>query len=250
MNHETGRQIQVQGMAYAPTNEQGVVFLFGRLASRPQFTIERVQKGFPDCIARWQGKAYRIEFEQRASNFKQHGHDPKGADIIVCWENDWGLRPTEYKHIKIIDLKRHVGAQPRIFAVGCVEPAGKDLDSKDMAIWNVPKTAQVDDLVLIYRAGKDAGMIKDIWRIVGPFYDGEKEGWRPGLQAGLKLVARLKNPVTFSELAKDATTRSLGVVRKRFRGNTDITDDWDAIYSRIVSKNQSAKRLLRNYVAD
>ena len=29
-----GRPIKLDGMAYAPTNEQGVVFLFGRLAPR------------------------------------------------------------------------------------------------------------------------------------------------------------------------------------------------------------------------
>jgi hypothetical protein len=59
-----GRPIKIDGMAYAPTNEQGVVFLFGRLAPRLGFHVEHVQTGFPDCIARRRGKICRIEFDR------------------------------------------------------------------------------------------------------------------------------------------------------------------------------------------
>jgi len=63
-----GRLIKINGMAYAPTNEQGVVFLFGRLAERLGFTIEHIQTRFPDCTARREGGKCYIEFEYRASN--------------------------------------------------------------------------------------------------------------------------------------------------------------------------------------
>src|ERR1039458_8702445 len=67
---EVGRQITVRGMTYAPTSEQGVVFLFGRLAPALGFCIERVQIRFPDCLATRRGKKYRIEFEYWASDFR------------------------------------------------------------------------------------------------------------------------------------------------------------------------------------
>ena len=48
MEARTGRQIKIDGMTYAPTNEQGVVFLFGRLAPRLGFCVEHVQTRCPD----------------------------------------------------------------------------------------------------------------------------------------------------------------------------------------------------------
>lgn len=58
-------------MDYAPDNEQGVVFLFSHLA-RKKFglRVERVQTGFPDCIAYRGDKRIRIEFEFKSKNFK------------------------------------------------------------------------------------------------------------------------------------------------------------------------------------
>ena len=106
---ELGRQITIPGMAYAPVTELGVVFLFGRLARRLGFCVEIVKPQFPDCIATRRGKRYRIEFELFASNYN---HDPKGADIIVCWENDWESRQKKYRHLEIISLKSYVGAGP------------------------------------------------------------------------------------------------------------------------------------------
>ena len=111
--------------------------------------------------------------------------------------------------------------------------------------------AQVDDLVLMYRAGKGAALIKDIWKIVGPFKTYGKrnaEGRWPGLQAGLSLVGRLKKPLTYAELAEDKLMRRLGIVRKRFIGKTDITKDWPSFYKKIVGKNPAAKQLLIKYV--
>ena len=99
MGNVTGRQIKIIGMAYAPSSEQGVVFLFGRLAPTLGFCVENVQIRCPDCTARRRGKLFRIEFEYWASDFERHGHRPNGADIIVCWENDWESRPYPYSSI-------------------------------------------------------------------------------------------------------------------------------------------------------
>jgi hypothetical protein len=251
---KVGRPIMVKGMAYAPTNEQGVVFLFGRLAPRLGFHVEHVQVHLPDCTARRRGKLYRIEFEFWASHFDEHRHHPRGADIVVCWENDWESRPAKYRHLEIIDLKRHVGALPRVFVVGCKDPEdARHLNSKRKADWSVPKNAQVDDLVVMYRVGNQGACIRDIWKIVGPFKEFPKnnpEGRKPGLQAGIKLVARLAHPLTFAELVRDSSTRALGVVKKRFIGTTDITDDWAVFYKKIVTLNHAVRKPLADYLPD
>lgn len=239
-----GRPIKLDGMAYAPTNEQGVVFLFGRLTPRLGFHVESVQNGFPDCIARRRGKTYRIEFEYRASNYE--GHPPRGADIIVCWENDWEHRPKKYRHLEIIDLKRYVGALPRVFVVGCDEVVrGKALNKWANVDWSVPSNAQVDDLIVMYRKSP-ASEIRDLWRIVGPFFNDKK--W--GLQAWLRLVTRLEVPLRYDDLKNDPTTRNLSIVRKQFQGKSDITDDWPLLYAKILKLNPKVKTALRQYRPD
>jgi len=138
--------------------------------------------------------------------------------------------------------------------VGCHEARqGAELDASTKIEWSVPAIAQVDDLIVMYRAGKGASQIKDIWKLVGPFktYGKQnKEGRWPGLQAGLQLVARLEHPLTYSELASDKIMCRLPVVRKRFIGKTDITSDWPAIRRKIVLKNPSVESTLKKYAAD
>jgi hypothetical protein len=103
-----GDLINFRGLVYSPVNESGVVFLFGKVVEDLNMYIEEIKPGYPDCIARrfvgngWERVA--IEFELNARNFVQHKHDPKGCDIIVCWENDWQDIPKEY-NIEIIELK-------------------------------------------------------------------------------------------------------------------------------------------------
>jgi hypothetical protein len=97
-----GPPINFRGLRHSPINEQGVVFLFGMVSYELGFIVEAIQAGYPDCEAkrcvdqqnqRWQ--RVRIEFEFWSSNFKDHGHDPGGCDLIVCWEHDWPDCPLE-----------------------------------------------------------------------------------------------------------------------------------------------------------
>jgi hypothetical protein len=94
-----GDLINFRGLVYAPLNEQGVVFLFGRVAHDLNMYVEEIKPGFPDCIARrFVGKGWervRIEFEHCSSNFLAHKHDPQSCDIIVCWKHDWPNCPIE-----------------------------------------------------------------------------------------------------------------------------------------------------------
>ena len=105
-----GEPIDFRGLRHAPINEQGVVYLFGMVSRELGFYIESVQQGFPDCEGKvlhdakknlW-AKA-RIEFEYKASNFQEHGHDPAQCDFIVCWISDWPDCP-----IDVIELKSEI----------------------------------------------------------------------------------------------------------------------------------------------
>jgi hypothetical protein len=102
-----GDLINFRGLVYAPLNENGVIFLFGKIVHDLNMYIEEIKPGFPDCIARrFVGKGWErvaIEFEHSSSNFKTHGHDPNQCDIIVCWEHDW---PD--CSIEVIELKSEI----------------------------------------------------------------------------------------------------------------------------------------------
>jgi hypothetical protein len=102
-----GDLINFRGLVYAPINENGVIFLFGKIADDLNMYIEEIKPGYPDCIGRrYNGKGWEkvaIEFEYKSSNFKLHKHDPKDCDIIICWENDWKDCPLE-----IIELKTEI----------------------------------------------------------------------------------------------------------------------------------------------
>jgi hypothetical protein len=94
---------------YAPTNESGVVCLFGAMAEQLGFMVVRIQTEFPDCEAiRLVGKdryqPVRIEFEYESRNFLKHNHDPEMCDLIVCWEHNWKECPLE-----VVELRGKIG---------------------------------------------------------------------------------------------------------------------------------------------
>jgi len=102
-----GDVINFRGLIYAPLNENGVVFLFGKVVQDLNMYVEEIKPGFPDCIARrFTGKGWervRIEFEFSSWNFKLHNHNPAGCDIVVCWQHDWKDCPLE-----VIELKSEI----------------------------------------------------------------------------------------------------------------------------------------------
>ena len=147
-----GRQIRNAGMVYAPTSELGVVLLFGSLAPQIGYSVESVHPRFPDCTATYRGKRVRVEFEFRASEFLNHGHDPRGADHIVCWENDWQPAPRGYRHLKIVSLKPYVSARPRVFMVSCNQNLTGDQLKPNRVDWTVPSQVEKGDLIVIYRS--------------------------------------------------------------------------------------------------
>jgi hypothetical protein len=250
-NQNYGRQIHVPGMVYAPTTELGVVFLFGRLAKRLGFSVEQIRPQYPDCIAIRNGRRFRIEFEMWASSFEQHGHDPDGADLVVCWENDWEARGKRFQRIGVLSLKEYADAEPRVFMVGCKDFNFSELDAAKIE-WNVPSAAQVGDLIIMYR-GKPTSAICDVWRIEGGhryFPTNNKAGRWPGIHARLRRLAKLQKPVTYEFLNSHRQTRNLTVVKMRFRAKCDVTNDWPKLCDRILQLNPSARENLKEFIPD
>jgi hypothetical protein len=105
-----GESLNPLPMAHGPRNETGVVFAFGMLAKELGFVIQSMQTAFPDCEALrrvdggwWQ--RVRIEIEYQSLNFLKHRHDPKGCDLIVCWEHNWPECPVE-----VLELRKAIFA--------------------------------------------------------------------------------------------------------------------------------------------
>jgi len=96
-------------LAHGPTNEMGVLFLFGTVAAQLGFVVTWIRSEFPDCEAmilvgpeRWQ--RIRIEFEYESRNFLKHMHDAKECDLIVCWKHNWPECP-----IPVLELSKEIG---------------------------------------------------------------------------------------------------------------------------------------------
>jgi hypothetical protein len=105
-----GEPLGLAAMAHAPTNELGVLFLFGILAAGMGFRVERLQAAFPDCeakreIAPGKWELVFIELEIYSRNFKSHRHNPKGCHAIVCWKHNW---PDCPEWLEVIELSKLV----------------------------------------------------------------------------------------------------------------------------------------------
>ena len=73
---------------FEPENELGVIVLFAQQCEEVGFEILSIQSAFPDALVRRGDVEYRVEFELLSSNFYKHRHDPRKADLIICWQND------------------------------------------------------------------------------------------------------------------------------------------------------------------
>jgi len=111
-----GDIINFRGLVYAPLNENGVIFLFGKIMEDLNMYIEEIKPGFPDCIARrFTGRGWqriRVEFEFKSKNFEIHGHDPNGCDMIICWEHNWQNCPISLEVIELKDVIKSLENRP------------------------------------------------------------------------------------------------------------------------------------------
>jgi hypothetical protein len=104
-----GPVVRAHGFVFGPTNENGVVCLFGAMARDLGFLILKIQTAYPDCEAMrvlpcGRLTPVKIEFEYESRNFQTHMHDPAGCDLIVCWEHNWPDCPLE-----VVELRALIG---------------------------------------------------------------------------------------------------------------------------------------------
>jgi hypothetical protein len=109
-----GEPLGLAAMAHAPTNELGVLFLFGIVAADLGFRVERLQAAFPDCeakreVAPGKWELVFIELEIYSRNFKLHRHNPKGCHAIVCWKHNWPDCPEWLEVIELSKVVKRLG---------------------------------------------------------------------------------------------------------------------------------------------
>ena len=94
------------GLLFEPQTHEEMMFLFSKTHEKIGFPyITKIQAAYPDVFALDNDRTVkRIEIETFASQFE--GHDPKGCDIIVCWENDLEEVPEDWP--EIIQLKDYI----------------------------------------------------------------------------------------------------------------------------------------------
>jgi len=72
-----------------PENELEVMLLFAQESKNAGAKIISATGKFPDAIISWNEVEYKVEFEYKAMNFRNHQHDPRKCDLIICWEDDY-----------------------------------------------------------------------------------------------------------------------------------------------------------------
>ena len=208
-----GDLINFRGLVYAPMNENGVIFLFGKVADDLNMYIEEIKPGYPDCIGRrYIGKGWErvaIEFEFKSSNFKTHKHDPKSCDLIICWENDWKDCPIEVIELKteIQDMENYPVSKPETNGLSgknnTLDDLFKNMNSND----NVKKWyEQILKKLLEYNS--------NIWAKIGTKYI----GWYSPAKSFVSIKPSSQSIMFECYSGKDAIDGSI-ITNKRFAPN-------------------------------
>lgn len=160
-----GDLINFRGLVYSPINENGVIFLFGKVTKDLNMYIEEIKPGFPDCVARrFTGRGWErvaIEFEYKSSSFVEHKHDVNDCDIIVCWEHDWPDCPLE-----VIELREEIKGLPNWPIERPDKTMKRDRPTLEEHLENYPKETAV--LFNIFNQ-KVKELSDEIWHKVGRY---------------------------------------------------------------------------------
>lgn len=234
---------------FAPDNEQGVVFLFSHLARRRfGLHVERVQAGYPDCLAYKDGKRIRIEFEYRSKNFVLHRHNPRDCDWIVCWIDDWPAKPSR---LRVVELRKEFGLGFNVW----FQPVGRDYRERLASTnfddsWSVPSQAMEGDLLLFYRTSPDS-FVRDLFRVASPVAH-KRAGWKPGKDwmAAIRRVATLAAPLHLSQLRQHPVLGTASFVRGCMRGRYRATEYWPELHHLLLKTNPAVAAKLRRFGPD
>jgi hypothetical protein len=271
---ERSLPINFQGMRYAPENEQGVVFLFSKVAKRLGFPeIDIIQPQFPDCwvhrrtssgVARtW------IEFEFHSSGFKQHLTKHKGVfkkirpkrGIVVCWEHNW--KECE-KYVEVIELKSLLGFGRQVWVQNTLPRYQEGLDniskrqSRDN-YWSVAPGARPGDLVLMYRAGTKSAarrfksndeLLQSITNVfLVKSYPKRERKKESQAYSEVVQIAKLKKPLRLEHMRRDRILKSAPFVMVNMFGRNNVTSYWYRLYDLMLKLNPSkdVRKALKSY---
>ena len=108
-----GEALDFRGLRFAPSNKEGVLYLFGMISHELGFIIEAFREEFPsaegkrclgmegpDISDQHTWEQVKIEFEYKSSDYQAHGFGADQCDIIVCWLHDWDDCPVEVLELK------------------------------------------------------------------------------------------------------------------------------------------------------
>lgn len=248
---ERPQQLSGVNLRFAPTSELGVVYLFAELAKRWRVRVDHIGAAFPDCIGyqtvRGREKKIRIEFEYRSRNFRQHGHDPRKCDWIVCWEHDWPDAPA---HLEIRELRREFGLGFNVWILPFDQEWETGLGRMKPREWTVPSQAHKGDLALVY-INRPESAIKFVYRL--------KEraalrtaGWKRGkdYRALLEPVCKLASPIFLDDLREHRIIRTASFVRGQMQGKPNAMDYWPHLFRLITSRNRPVRRALAPYAPE
>ena len=245
-------------LPYAPKGEAGVVFLFASIFKRLGLRIEEIGAAYPDCIAYKQvgdhEKEVRIEFEYKSSNFRIHGHDPKGCNCIVCWHHDWHDVP---RRIEVIELKKLFGVQTKVWIQGAVKSEQHWLDEEeDKLKWVLSSRATEGDLLLMYRCAPTCS-ITDVFRFcgTGKVYDGGGDSGNRKAKyfyGDVERVCKLDAPIFLEEMRKHRVLRTSSFIRSsmRGRGGLLVSEYWPHLYAMLYARNPKHRRTLAKYAPE
>lgn len=170
---------------FEPENELGVIVLFAQQCEEAGFEILSIQSAFPDALVRRGDVEYRVEFEFLSSNFYVHGHDPREADLVICWqckgdcvlpvlvlsEQGWQQKeiilPPQIE--RELDYWKHraLKAERRIWKVKedkqqAVQQAIQKRDKIESPVFTPRQLAQIEHVVNVYTEN-EAAALRDLW---------------------------------------------------------------------------------------
>jgi hypothetical protein len=232
-------------LTHAPTEEQGVVYLFAALAG-PTFglRVEKVQRAFPDCLARdSRGWRVRIEFEFASRNFSDHAHEANKCDWIVCWQHNWPGVPAG---LRVVELRKYFGLGWNVW----FQPLGPDWQLPrrgEREEWSVPSRAGMDDLLLVYRTSPES-QVRELFRVASDVRT-VTAGWKKGKDwmADVERVATLRTPLTWRRMQQIRSLDGAGFLRGAMAGRPPASTYWPALYRELVRTNPNATKALRRY---
>lgn len=233
-----------------PDNELGVVYLFADYARRHKLQVRSIQAGFPDAlVTRRTAKGeeeFRVEFEFRARSFKKHHHDPKKADWVVCWENNWADAP---KNLKIVALNEYYGYGRSVYLQYMSHGWEWSIEPRQEYQCEIDARARTGDVLLLfscltYGACKEVGWGREeahkdrLFAVARVTHSGPHQT-RTVRSSTIRCLVKFEPCMALQDdVLSHPSIRLEGAYRR------NVTQCWEEIRRRIVSKRPANRKAL------